>query len=68
MTLVIDKAHKQLLSVQVATCLDGLKGAMNLTVQFSQLAGGSNQISNTVIDCIGKQLNITIRNSNYQRM
>jgi hypothetical protein len=68
MTLIIDKTQKQLLSIQVASYIDGAKDAANLTVQFIRLPDGSNQISNTVIDGIGKQLNIAIQDSNYQHI
>lgn len=67
MTLVID-SQKQVISVQVATYLGAPRDAMTLTVHFTRLPGGSDQISNTVICCPGRQLNIAIQDSDYQRM
>jgi hypothetical protein len=68
MTLVVDSAQKELLSVQVASYMDSPKDAVNLTVQFSRLPDGSNQISSIVIDGASKHLNIAIQNSNYQHL
>lgn len=68
MTVVIDETQKQMISVQVATYLDGVREPMTLTVHFSRLPGGSDQISDTVIHGIGKKLDIAIQDSDYQRM
>jgi len=35
MTLIFDKAQKELLQVQIASYMDDPKDAMNLTVQFT---------------------------------
>jgi hypothetical protein len=68
MTLVFDKAQKQLLRIQIASYMDDPKDAMNLTVQFSRLPDGTNHVSNLVIDGVSKQLNIAIQNANYQHV
>jgi len=68
MTLVIDKAQKQLLSVQIASWLNDPKDAMNLTVQFTGMPGGPNHVSSVVMDGVSKQLNIATQNSNYQHL
>jgi hypothetical protein len=68
MTLLFDKAEKQLLSLKVASYMDDAKDAMNLTVQFDRLPDGTNHASNTVIDGVSKQLNIAMQNSNYQHL
>jgi len=68
MTLVFDKAQKALVSIQIASYMDDPKDAMNLTVQFSQLPGGPNHVSNLVIDGVSKQLNVATQNSNYQHL
>jgi len=68
MTLVVDSAQKELLRVQVASYMDSPKDGVNLSVQFSRLPDGSNQISSIVIDGASKQLNIAIQNSNYQHL
>jgi hypothetical protein len=68
MTLVFDKAQKQLLSLQIASYMDDPKDAMNLTVQFSRLPDGTNHVSSVVIDGVSKQLNVATQNSNYQHL
>jgi len=68
MTLVFDKAQKQLLRIQIASYMDDPKDAMNLTVGFSQLPDGTNHVSNLMIDGVSKQLNIAIQNANYQHV
>ncbi len=68
MTLVFDKAQKELLGIQIASYMDDPKDAMNLTVQFSRLPDGTNHISSLVIDGVSKQLNVAIQNANYQHV
>jgi hypothetical protein len=68
MTLVFDKAQKELLRIQIASYMDDPKDAMNLTVQFDRLPDGTNHVSNLVIDGVSKQLNIAIQNANYQHV
>ena len=67
MTLVFDKAQKELLSIQIASYMDDPKDAMNLTVQFSRLPDGTNHVASLVIDGVSKQLNIATQNMDYQR-
>jgi hypothetical protein len=68
MTIVFDKAQKALLRVQIASYVDDPKDAMNLTVQFSRLPDGTNHVDSLVIDGVSKQLNVAIKNSNYQHV
>jgi len=68
MTLVFDKAQKELLRIQIASYMDDPKDAVNLTVQFSRLPDGTNHVSNLTIDGVSKQLNIAIQNANYQHV
>ncbi|HEY4979772.1 MAG TPA: hypothetical protein VII25_11445 [Candidatus Acidoferrum sp.] len=68
LTLVFDKAQKELLRIQIASYMDDAKDAMNLTVQFSRLPDGTNHVSNLVIDGVSKQLKVAIDNSNYQHL
>jgi hypothetical protein len=68
MTLIFDKAQKELQQVQIASYVDDPKDAMNLTVQFSRLPGGPNHVSSMVIDGVSKQLNVATQNSNYQHL
>ena len=68
MTLIFDKAQKQLLSLQIASYMDDPKDAMTLTVEFSRLPDGTNHVTNVVMNGVSKQLNIATQNANYQRL
>ena len=68
MTLLFDKAQKQLLSVSIATYMDDPKDAMNLTVQFSKLPDGTNYASTTTIEGVSKQLTVIMQNSDYSKL
>lgn len=67
LTLVVDKAQKELASVSIASYLNDPKDAVNVTVQFSPIPGGPNHVSPETIDGVSKQLTIAIRKSNYQK-
>jgi hypothetical protein len=68
MTLIFDKAQKQLLSLQIASYMDDPKDAMTLTVEFSRLPDGTNHVSNVTMNGVSKQLNLATQNSNYQHL
>jgi len=68
MTLVFDKAQKQLLSLQIASYMDDPKDAMTLTVEFSRLPDGTNHVTNVTMNGVSKQLNLATQNSNYQHL
>jgi hypothetical protein len=68
MTLVVDKAQKNLASLSIASYLDDPKDAVNVTVQFSAIPDGPNHVSTETIDGVSKKLTIAIQNSNYQKI
>jgi hypothetical protein len=68
MTLVFDKAQKQLLSLEIASYMDDPKDSMTLTVEFSRLPDGTNHVSNVNMNGTSKQLNVVTQNSNYQHL
>jgi hypothetical protein len=68
MTLVIDKAQKELASLSINSYLDDPKDAVNVTVLFDRIPGGPNHVSAETINGVGKKLTVAIQNSNYQRM
>jgi len=68
MTLVFDKAQKELLSVQINSYMDDPKDAMTLAVKFTRLPDGTNHVDSVVMDGVSKQLNIATQNSNYQHV
>ena len=67
MTLVVDKAQKQLVSIKVATYLDDPQDAVNLAVQFGHLPDGTNHISGVTVEGVSKQLTVVTQNSNYRK-
>jgi len=68
MTLVMDKAQKDLVSLSIATYLDDPKDAVNVNVQFARVPNGPNHVSSQTINGVSKQLTIATQNSNYQRL
>jgi hypothetical protein len=68
MTVVMDKAQKNIVSLTIATYLNDPSDAVNVNVQFSRIANGPNHVSGETINGVSKQLTIEIQNSNYQQM
>jgi hypothetical protein len=68
MTLVLDKAQKRLLSIQINTYLDDPQDAVNLTVQFGRLPDGTNHVSGVTVDGVSKQLTVVTQNSDYRKL
>ena len=68
MTLVVDKATKNLVSLSIATYLDDPKDAVTVSVQFSAIPGGPNHVASQTINGVSKQLTIAVQNSNYQKV
>ena len=68
MTLVLDREHKNLVSLTIATYMDNPSDAVNVSAQFEGIPGGPRHVSSQTINGVSKQLTIAIQNSNYQRM
>lgn len=68
MTLVMNKAQKNLASLTISTYLSDPSDAVKVDVQFSQIPGGPNHVSSETINGVSKQLTIAITNSNYQQL
>jgi len=68
MTLVLDRAQKNLVSLTIATYLDDPSDAVNVDAQFTRIPSGPNHVSGQTINGVKKQLTITTQNSNYQRL
>ncbi|MEJ2009240.1 MAG: hypothetical protein P8Z30_13980 [Acidobacteriota bacterium] len=68
MTLIMDKAQKDLVGLSIATYLNDPSDAVNVSVQFSRLTGGPNHVSTQTINGVKKQLTINIQNSDYQKL
>jgi hypothetical protein len=68
MTLIVDKAQKDLVSLSIASYLDDPKDAVNVTVAFARVPNGPNHVSGETINGVSKQLTVAIQNSNYQHL
>jgi hypothetical protein len=68
MTLVMDKAQKDLVSLTIATYLSDPSDAINVNVQFARIPGGPNHVSSETINGVSKHLTIAIQNSSYEQM
>jgi len=68
MTLVIDRAQKDIVSLSIATYLNDPSDAVKVDVQFNRVPGGPNHVSGETINGVSKQLTIAIQNSNYQHL
>ena len=68
MTLVLDGATKNLVSVSINSYLNDTKDAVTVSVQFAAMPGGPNHVSTQTINGVSKQLTIAIQNSNYQHL
>ena len=68
MTLIVDKAQKDLARLSISTYLSDPSDAVNVTVQFSRIPGGRNHVASETINGVSKQLTVAIQNSNYQHL
>lgn len=68
MTLVLNKAAKQLISVSISTYLSDPTDAVTVSAQFARIPGGPNHVSSETINGKSKQLTIVIQNSGYQTL
>jgi hypothetical protein len=50
----------------VNTYLDNPQDVVTLTAEFSSLPDGTNYIAHTLLDAIGKQIQVNTTNSNYR--
>jgi hypothetical protein len=68
MTLVMNKAQKDLVSLTISTYLSDPSDAVNVNVQFNRIPGGPNHVSSETINGVSKQLTIAVQNTNYQQL
>jgi hypothetical protein len=68
MTILFNKAQKQISSIKIASYMDDPTDGMNLSVQFSSLPDGTSHVSAVTIDGVKKQLMIATSNSNYTKL
>jgi hypothetical protein len=66
-TLIFNQQAKAIQSLQVQSYLADPKDAVTIAGQFSQLPDGTNHVSTMQINGVSKDLQITTKNSNYQK-
>jgi len=67
-TLIFDKAQKQLEQYAVATYLDDPSDAIKLTVNFDRIPSGPSHVSGVIVESVAKQLKIQTDNSQYSKL
>ena len=68
LTLSFVEATKAISGVNVNTYLNDPKGVVTLSVQFATLADGTNHQSTTVLDATAQEVQVTVTNSDYQKL
>jgi hypothetical protein len=66
MTLVFNQASKTIMSLQVATYLNGPSDVVTMAVRFSKLPTGVNYVSNVLVNGVSKQMTVALTTFNYQ--
>jgi hypothetical protein len=67
-TLIFNQQAKAVQSLNIATYLNDPKDAVQIGAQFSQLPDGTNHVAAMQMNGVSKQLLITTKNSNYQKV
>jgi hypothetical protein len=67
-TFSLNRQQKEIQGIEVSSYLNDPKDAVTLSAQFEQLPDGTNPISEMVVNGVNKQLTVTIKNFNFQKM
>jgi hypothetical protein len=68
LSLTFDTAVKSLSQLDVATYLDTPQDAVTFRVRFQALPGGPRYPGSVVLGIPGRQIEVRVTNSNYQRL
>jgi hypothetical protein len=68
MTILFDKAKKQISTIAIKTYMDGPSDGLTLNVNFDSLPDGTSHVSSTTIDGQSKQLVVATVNNDYQKL
>ena len=68
LTLTLDTASKSMRQISVDTWLDEAENKVTLQVSFESLPDGTNYAASTVMTIPESKLEVTIENSNYQKV
>jgi len=67
-TFSLNREQKEIQGIEVSSYLNDPKDAVTLSAQFDRLPDGTNPISEMVVNGVSKQLTVTIKNFNFQKM
>jgi hypothetical protein len=67
-TFSLNREQKEIQGIEVSSYLNDPKDAVILSAQFERLPDGTNPISEMVVNGVSKQLTVTIKNFNFQKM
>lgn len=67
-TLLFNSEEKALISVQVSSYVSDPREPVTISAQFVRLPGGPNHVSSLVMNGASKQIIVTVKSSDYQKM
>lgn len=67
-TFSLNREQKELQGIEVSSYLNNPKDAVTLNAQFERLPDGTNHLSDMLVNGVSKQVTVTIKNFNYQKM
>ena len=67
-TFSLNREQKEIQGIEVSSYLNDPKDAVTLNAQFERLPDGTNHISEMLVNGVSKQLTVTIKNFNFQKM
>ncbi len=68
MTILFDKAKKQISSISIKTYMDDPSDGLTLNVTFDSLPDGTSHVSSTTVDGQSKELVVASVNGDYQKL
>jgi preprotein translocase subunit YajC len=67
-TFSLNREQKEIQGIEVSSYLNDPKDAVTLSAQFERLPDGTNHISEMLVNGVSKQLTVTIKNFNFQKI
>jgi hypothetical protein len=68
MTILFDKAKKQISSIAIKTYMDDPSDGLTLNVNFDALPDGTSHVSSTTVVGVSKELTVATVNNDYQKL
>jgi hypothetical protein len=67
-TFSLNREQKEIQGIEVSSYLNDPKDAVTISAQFERLPDGTNHISEMLVNGVSKQLTVTIKNFNFQKI